>query len=198
MGHLRPEAPPGRGVISMMVILWVLSGIDATARSHTGVQGQTVEQLEAAVVMTFARFVEWSPSQFPSASAPIVIGIVADEAVAVALEAGSRGKNVAGRTIAVRRLQWDGVDPGVHMLFIGEMDRRHLVAVLADVRSRPIVTVSALPEFGRAGGMITLTLTDGRITFAVNSSATAASAVRLSSSLLSHATKVSAESTGPR
>ena len=44
--------------------------------------------------------------------------------------------------------------------------------------------------------MITLTTTDGRISFAVNSRATAQSAVRLSSFLLSHATKVSDESAG--
>jgi hypothetical protein len=114
----------------------------------------------------------------------------------VALEAGSRGRNVAGRTIAVKRLQWDSVDAGVHMLFVGEMDPRHLAILLDHVRLRPIVTVSGLPGFGRAGGMITLTFTDGRITFAVNSSATAASGVRLSSFLLSHATKVSAASAG--
>jgi hypothetical protein len=56
------------------------------------------------------------------------------------------------------------------------------------------VTVSPLPGFGRVGGMITLTVTDGRISFAVNSHATALSAVRLSSFLLTHATKVSDES----
>ena len=44
--------------------------------------------------------------------------------------------------------------------------------------------------------MITLTFTDGRISFAVNSRATTLSAVRLSSFLLSHATKVSDESGG--
>lgn len=193
MAHTGGERPSVRGDISVLAILCLLSGFDATARS-AGAQGQTVEQLEAAAVMTFARFVEWSPSEFSSTSAPIVVGVVADETVAVALEAGSRGKNVAGRTIAVKRLQWDGVDAGVHLLFVGEMETSHLAIVLDRVRSRPTVTVSRLPAFGRAGGMITLTLTDGRITFAVNSSATAASGVRLSSFLLSHATKVSAES----
>jgi hypothetical protein len=191
MNHCGGSRPSGPGAIGALFILWMLAG-GFPAVPGAAAQGQTVEQLEAAVVMTFARFVEWSPADFPSATAPIVIGIVADETVAVALEAGSRGRNVAGRTIAVKRLQWDSVDAGVHMLFAGDMDPRHLAILLDRVRTRPIVTVSRLPGFGRAGGMITLTLTDGRITFAVNSSATAASGVRLSSFLLSHATKVSA------
>ena len=98
--------------------------------------------------------------------------------------------------MAVKRLQWDSDVAGVHMLFIGETEKRHLGFVLERVRSRQIVTVSSLPDFGRAGGMITLTFTDGRISFAVNSRATALSGVRLSSFLLSHATKVSDESGG--
>jgi hypothetical protein len=82
------------------------------------------------------------------------------------------------------------------MLFFGEAARRHLGVVLDRARSRPIVTVSSLLGFGRSGGMITLTFTDGRISFAVNSRATAASAVRLNPFLLSTATRVSDESSG--
>jgi hypothetical protein len=166
------------------------------AGGAAGAQDPTVEQLEAAVVMTFARFVEWPPQEFTSASAPIVVAVVADEGVAQALETVARGKNVAGRTIAVSRLQWDSDVAGVHMIFVGAVERRHLEALLERVRPRPIVTVSMQPGFGRAGGMITLTLSGGRLSFAVNSRATAASGVRLSSFLLSHATKVSAESGG--
>ena len=120
--------------------------------------------------MTFARFIEWSPQEFSSASAPIVVGIIGDEAVAVALETIARGKNVAGRTMAVKRLQWDSEIVGVHMVFIGEPEKRRLRVVLDRIRSRQIVTrCPRLADFGRAGGMITLTVTDGRISFAVNS-----------------------------
>ena len=110
-------------------------------------QEQTVEQLAAAIVMTFARFVEWSPQEFPSASAAIVIGIVADEDVAGALETKSRGKNVAARTISVKRLQWDSDLAGVHMLFIGEAEKRHLGAMLDRIdrgRSLPYRTSQSL------------------------------------------------------
>jgi hypothetical protein len=114
--------------------------------------------------------------------------------VAEALEVLARGRVVAGRGISVKRLQWDSDDAGVHMLFLGAPAKRHLALVIDRVRARPIVTVSPLPEFGRAGGMITLTFAAGRITFAVNSGATASSGVRLSSLLLTHASRVSDES----
>lgn len=159
-------------------------------------EAQTIEQLEAAVVVTFARFVEWSPRDFASAAAPIVVGVVANEGVAEALELSSKGKNVAGRTIDVSRRQWDSDLSDLHMLVIGDLNSRQLGVLLARAGPRPIVTVSHLREFGRAGGMITLTVADGRITFAVNSGATARSGVRLSSFLLSHATRVSDQSGG--
>jgi hypothetical protein len=187
----------GRGMIATLALSCAIAGAPAPALAAApapGAEPQTVEQLQAAVILTFARFVEWSPAAFVAASAPIVIGVVADETVAEALEAIARGRNVAGRTISVRRLQWDSDDAGIHMLFLGATEKRHLALVVARVRARPIVTVSPLPEFGRAGGMITLTLADGRITFAVNSGATASSGVRLSSLLLTHASRVSDES----
>ena len=185
----------GRVAVSTVAGLALLAAGGAWATTAHA-QPQTIEQLEAAVVVTFARFVEWSPESFSSAAAPIVVGIVADEGVAEALEIGSRGRNVAGRTISVSRRQWDSDVADLHMLFIGDLDRRHLEVLLARAGSRPIVTVSPLREFGRAGGMITLTSTGGRIAFAVNSGATALSGVRLSSFLLSHATKVSVQSGG--
>jgi hypothetical protein len=184
----------GHAAIALLALLAMLAGAGAVVRANG--QGQTVEQLEASIVLTFARFVEWPPAEFRSDTAPIVVGIVGDEAVAAALETVSRGKNVAGRTIAVKRLQWDSDSVGVHMLFVGDSVKRHLAVVLEQVRSRPVVTVSRLPDFGRGGGMITLTVNDGRLSFAVNSHATSLSAVRLSSFLLSHATKVS-DGSGP-
>jgi hypothetical protein len=96
----RWSGAPSQAVIAILAVILMLAGIGANGHG-AGAEEQTVEQLEAAVVMTFARFVEWSPQKFFSASAPIVVGIVADEAVALALETIAPGKNVAGRPVAV-------------------------------------------------------------------------------------------------
>ena len=156
----------------------------------------TIDQLEASVVMTFARFVEWPAQEFSSPAAAILVGVVGDEPLAAALEATSRGKAIAGRTMTVARMQWDSDFAGVHMVFLGEAEKRHVGVVLDRVRPRPVVTISAVPDFGRRGGMITLAFSEGRISFAVNSRATAQSGVRLSAFMLSHASKVSNQSGG--
>lgn len=153
---------------------------------------KSVAQLQAALMLTFARFVEWSSEDFSSPVAPVVVAIIADEETAAALEGLSLGKQVAGRPLALKRLQWDSDLAGVHMLFIGVTDKRRVQAAIDQAITRRVVTVSAVPEFGRLGGMITIGNTSGRLGFSVNSSATARGGVRLSSFLLSHATKVSA------
>lgn len=193
MGRQGPRLSTGPAAIAILAMLWM--GADGGG-GRVGAAGPTVQELEAALVLSFARFVEWPAEEFRSPTAPIVIGIVADEAVAAALEARSRGQNVAGRTVAVERVQWDGDVADMHVLFIGDGARRHLGVVLERVRALPIVTVSPIAEFGRAGGMITLAFTGGRVTFAVNTHATASNAVRLSSFLLTHASSVSDQSGG--
>ena len=156
----------------------------------------TTEQLQAALLMTFARFTEWPAGGFTSPSAPLVVGFVADEAATEAFELAARGKNVSGRPVIARRLQWDSDPTGTHVLLIGQSERRRLAEVLQRAVRRPILTVSQLAEFGEAGGMITLKSDGGRVSFAVNAQATGASGLRLSSFLLSHATAVS-EPAGP-
>jgi hypothetical protein len=178
------------GVAITVVALVSVMGTGG-ARIVTAGDTATTEQLQAALLMTLARFTEWPSGEFSSASAPLVVGFVADEAVAEAFELIARGKNVSGRPVVARRLQWDSDTTGTHVLLIGEAERRRLVDVLERVQRRPILTVSQLSEFGRVGGMITLKSSGGRVSFAVNSRAIGLSGLKLSSFLLSHATSVS-------
>ncbi len=186
------RALPGpllRIAIAMAALVSVL--VAGGVRAVTAGDTPTTEQLQAALLMTFARFTEWPPGAFASPSAPLVVGFVTDEAVTGAFEVIARGKNVSGRPVVARRLQWDSDTTGTHVLLIGQSERRRLADVLDRVQRRPILTVSQLAEFGRAGGMITLKSDGGRVSFAVNSRATVLSGLRLSSFLLSHATAVS-------
>jgi len=185
-----------RHAAALLMVGCVLSTCGRAELTAAGQGRPTIDQLEASVVMTLARFVEWPAQEFSSPASPILVGVVGDESVVVALETTSRGKAIAGRTMVVTRLQWDSDFAGVHILFLGEAEKRHLRVVLDRVRPRAVLTISPLPDFGRSGGMITLAFSEGRISFAVNSRATAQSTVRLSAFLLSHASKVSDESGG--
>jgi hypothetical protein len=177
----------------LTALLWMVLWLVAPARA-AGIDGApTIEQLQATLLITVARYVEWPSTAFTSATAPMVVGIVSDDAVAEAFAATAAGRNIHGRAMVMKRLQWESDMTGVHLLLIGQVERRRVVALLEQIRSKPILTVSMVPQFGTAGGMITLTATGGRLSFSVNARATGERGLRLSALLLSHATSVSHE-----
>jgi len=151
----------------------------------------TVEQLEAALLVTFANYTVWPAAALPSAVTPIVVGVVGDQALAQTFEGLSRERRASGRPFVTKVLQWESDISGVHLLFLGPIDRRHMTAILARSQQAPMLTVSMASDFGGAGGMISLKSTGGRVSFAVNARAVHAAGLQLSSFVLSYATSVS-------
>lgn len=180
-----------RGTLAVCVV--VLCSVSAIgADLPTGAKAApTVEQLEAALLVTFANYTVWPSSALPAASAPLVVGVVGDQALALAFQEISRERRAGGRPFATKVLQWESDISGVHVLFMGQIDRRHVTALLAQAQHKPILTVSMVPEFAQSGGMISLKSTGGRVSFAVNSKATELAGLQLSSFVLSYATSVS-------
>ena len=181
-----------RGALAACMVLGSLCAITADLRANTKV-APTVVQLEAALLVTFANYTVWPPDALPPASEPIVVGVVGDQTLAETFQEVSRERRVAGRPFATRVLHWESDLTGVHLLFLGTLERRHVTALLAQARLKPILTVSMAPEFAEAGGMITLKSTAGRVSFAVNSRATQLAGLHLSSFVLSYATSVSVQ-----
>jgi hypothetical protein len=177
----------------LCALLWTTPWLSVPARAADIDGAPTIEHLQATLLITVARYVEWPSTAFTSPTTALVVGIVSDDAVAEAFAATAAGRNIGGRAIAVKRLQWESDMTGVHLLLIGQVERRRVAALLEQIRSKPILTISMVPQFAAAGGMITLTASGGRLSFSVNARATGDSALRLSALLLSHATSVSHE-----
>lgn len=178
----------------MLALAVLLPALGMTAAPSAAADAPSIPQIQAALLLTFTRFTEWGGSAFTSPSSPLTVAFVADETVAQAFEATASGKNVGGRPLTARRVQWDSDLAGVHVLFIGEAERRRSALILQRVQRLPILTVSPLPDFGREGGIITLKSSGGRVGFAVNSRGVSLSGLRLSSFLLSHAAEVTGAS----
>jgi hypothetical protein len=181
-----------RGALAVCVALYSVStlGADPAVGAKAA---PTLEQLEAALLITFANYTVWPASALPAAAAPIVVGVVGDQALADTFQEVSRERRVGGRPLATKVLQWESDLSGVHVLFMGQIERRHVTALLAQAQHKPILTVSMAREFAPAGGMISLTYAGGRVIFAVNSKATQLAGLQLSSFVLSYATSVKSQ-----
>ncbi len=160
--------------------------------SGYALRAQSVEEHEAkaAFVLRLINFVQW-PNEAGQSHASLVIGIIGTDATSDALQRLASGKSVDGRTIVVRRLNPQSELENCQVLFIDASERNHVVSLLERIHGRSVLTVGESDGFGRMGGVVNLTLREGRIHLEVNIHAAERSQLRINSSLLSLATLVS-------
>ena len=145
--------------------------------------------VKAAYLYNFAKFVEWPPGAFADAAAPLWVCIAGDDPFGDALAALS-GKTVASHPVAVRHMPaTTGLEP-CHIVFVSRTEQGRFKAVLAQLARLPILTVSDIGDFARAGGMIGLIEADQRIRFDINLAVARQANLKLSSHLLKLATLV--------
>lgn len=147
-------------------------------------------QIKAAFLYNFAKFVEWPPSAFPHADAPIVIGILGTSPFHGHLSRIVQGRRVNGRPIVVRAIDEGGDGSRVHLLFVptGRETRPEFAHIVA---TRPdIVTVGESPAFAELDGMINFITDSDRIRFTVDLTATERTELRISAQLLKLASSV--------
>ena len=139
--------------------------------------------MKAAMVLNMAKYVEWPAGAFSAPGAPLAVCSVGRGPFAAALEQ-YRGKTVLGHPLNLRRLAPGDEPADCHLLVVSGMEKRYLAGVLDQARRRSVLTVSDLPDFARAGGMIGLVEHEGKVGFEINVKAAQQARFRISSQLL--------------
>lgn len=140
-----------------------------------------IAQVKAGFLYNFALFVEWPVP--PRSDAPLVIGVLGDEALLPALKQ-IEGRLANGRPIAVRALD-DSDDPAkCAVLYIGSAEDRRAALSLSRVGTAPVLTVGESARFTQIGGIVRLYTDDGRLRFEINVTRSHRAGIRISSKLL--------------
>ena len=158
----------------------------AFAQSSTPVE----RQIKAAYLYKFAGFVEWPEGSFVRPDSPVVIGVMAADALADQLERTVAGHTANGRPLVVRKLRKGEATGNVHILFLGGMDRASLADVLNATRNQPLLTVSDNEEAFAYGCIINFVVADDRLRFEVALKPAATARLRISARMLSAAYRV--------
>jgi hypothetical protein len=161
-------------------------------------QGQAVEEHEvkAAFIYNFAKFVEWPPEAFKSASDPVVICIVGEDPLRAAVEEAVKGKLMDGRGFTVHQLSGAQDPLRCHILFIGASERKRQKSILGELKGAQVLTVGETPGFLTDGGMVNFKLVSGKIRLEINPVAAEQKRLRISSKLLRLAEIVRTEERG--
>jgi hypothetical protein len=160
--------------------LWVAL-LSSTAQRAQG-QVPDENQLKAAFVFNFGKFVEW-PEHALAGKTTLIICIVASDEIAHALGALVAGKTVNGRDVNVLALRPADNAMSCQILFIGRKAGKETKALLDGAREA-VLTVGEEDSFAGQGGILNLLNENNKIRFQVNQEAAARAGLKISSKLL--------------
>lgn len=153
--------------------------------THEALEPQRLREysIKAAVIYNFAKFTSWPERSFAGKDSPLRFCILGDDPFGESLKT-IVGKKVRGREMVVSRPDRITENNQCHLVFVSQSEDFRLDEVLQNLSQRPVLSISEIDDFARAGGMITIKVPEDRIRFEVNLSAARASGLFLSSRLL--------------
>ncbi|MDQ6620189.1 MAG: YfiR family protein [Pseudomonadota bacterium] len=180
----------------LFALAMMLATLSANAFGEESPQSPAATErgIKAAFVYKFLAYVDWPAVAFSAPEAPIVIGVIGADDLALELQQITAMRNVNGRPVLVRRLREGDSPAGVHVLVVGRGDSARLPAVMRSVQQRPVLTVSEAPAGLDAGAVINFVLVDGRVRFEISVDAAERNGLKLSSRLLTVAQNVRSSS----
>jgi hypothetical protein len=181
---------------SILFLTGLFLAVAGTTVQATTLDRSSENNIKAAYLFNFAKFVTWPESAFASADAPIVFCVLDDEVLGSILET-LESKTVTGRPLSITRIRTLADLPDGHILYIGENQGRRIPVLLEKVKNRPLLIVSSADDFTRKGGMIGFIRTGNTIRFQVNLDAVKQSGLVISSRLLKLAEIVESDDPGP-
>ncbi|HEX9792110.1 MAG TPA: YfiR family protein [Kiloniellales bacterium] len=179
---------PLRSLVATLVCLAVLSGGMAGGRvwpEAAAAEASREYLIKAAFLYNFAKFTDWPADAFATPDTPLTICVLGEDPFGAALDAID-GKEIKGRTVAIRRLSDAAGADVCHVIFISASETPRLATIFQALRGRPVLTVADIPDFARTGGIINLkTNKEDRIRFDINVGSAQQARLRMSSKLLS-------------
>jgi YfiR/HmsC-like len=148
------------------------------------------DQVKAAFLYNFAKFVQWPEDSFSSPDSPLRMCTFGGTSLGPALEELAQGKIVAGRRVQVQKPRSLQQARSCQVLFIGYQELPRLQEVLAAVRGASVLVVSESPGFAAHGAMIEFVRESDRLRFEINAKAARDARMNISAKLLSLAKNV--------
>lgn len=167
--------------------------VSGTMETRAATPAAREYEVKAAFLFNFAQYVEWPAGAFSSPTAPIIIGILGDDAFGQTLDQTIRDETVKDRPIAVHRSRQIENLKHCHLLFVSKSERGRLGQIFASLVGKPCLTVGETDHFTHNGGIINFRLQGANVRFEINLNAARRSGLTISSKLLRLAIVIGSE-----
>jgi hypothetical protein len=150
-------------------------------------QGQPADeyQVKAAYMYNFAKFVDWQPQTFESATQPIAFCVLGQSPLSQPLQEALNGKVVGQRPLVFRQITEAKQAGKCQVVFLGASDRKQLRQALDELKTHNTLTVGEVEGFTNEGGIIRFVLDMSRIRLEFNLDAADDAKLHISAKLLS-------------
>ncbi len=168
------------GIVLATIASLLMASFVLAPKAHA----QSEDQIMAAFLFNFARYVEWPKNAFDQRSSPVEICVLGAADFADVVEKTVSGKSVDKRSVAVRAIPNFGSSGDCHILFIGrEANASHADAVVA-LRGQSVFAIADREGFASAGGIANFFRAENRVRFEINPTAAKNVGLKISSRLL--------------
>ena len=162
----------------------------AAGWSAAPAQRVSEDQVKAAYLYNFAKFVEWPSQKFATPAAPIRFCVFRDASFQSELGTIAKGKAIAGHSLEVAGITEADEARACHIVFVSSAHDRHAAQVIEAVRGANVLTVGETTTFLEEGGTISFILESEHVHFEINHKAANGSQLYVSSRLLGLASRV--------
>jgi len=157
-------------------LLLCVSVSEATAQSE--------DQIKAAFLFNFARYVEWPVEAFAGPEDAVKICMVGAASFAGVVSKTVSGKSVENRPVAVDTLAGLSELSGCHILYVGAGIGFDPGEVASRAAGASVFTVADHEGFASRGGIANFIRADNKVRFEINPSAAKKAGLKISSRLL--------------
>jgi hypothetical protein len=148
-------------------------------------QAISEDQVKAAYLYNFAKFVEWPQETFPDATTPIHLCVLNDARIGSGVNLIVKDKHISGRSIVVVPIQTAEQGRSCQILFINSAQNGQVEHILKVLQGASVLTVGETTGFVEQGGIVNFVIQDDQVHFQVNHKAATQSRLRMSARLLS-------------
>lgn len=190
----RPLNRSTRRRVAWWLLAWAaLAGAGATTlpvRAQSAfAEAPSARRVKAAFLYKFLGYADFPDSAFVDAAAPLVIGVVGADTLAVELARIVAGRSIGNRGIEVREMRETDLPARVHLLFVGGNDPVRTARVLR-LAGGALLVVTECDNGLQLGSVINFRTVDERVRFDVSLDAAERNGIKLSSRLLTVANRV--------
>ncbi len=147
-------------------------------------------QVKAAWMLNFTKFIEWPKSAFADGNKPCVVGVFGKDPFGPVIDTVFAKKLLQGRPFTIRRLARDSDCSGLHILFVPASERRAARDAMSKMGRVPVLTVGEFEDFHEHGGIINFVVKGDSVEFDIDLRNAQKAGLRIDANLLKIARKV--------